>query len=80
MAVQGIYRFRDIATLTRMRAEWDACLSAIANASQSYSIAGRSFTRANLAEVQNVVAEIDWAIGLKTGSMVRTVYSDFSNS
>lgn len=76
----GVFRFLPIATLQTMQVEWTACLSAIATAHQSYSIAGRSFTRANLKEVQGVLEEILWAIELKSGRIQQVVYSDMSNS
>lgn len=60
---------------------WQACLTSIATGMQSYSIAGRSMTRANLAEVSDTVAEISYALQLKSGAptVVREVYSDMSS-
>lgn len=77
--IQGIFVHLDLATLTAMQTQWTACLAAIATAHQSYSIAGRSFTRANLAEVSQTVGEIAYAISRKNGTVVRTVYADFSH-
>lgn len=67
-----------LATLTTMLADWQACLTAIATAHQQYSIAGRTFTRANLIEVSEMVGEISYAKALAEGSITRTTYSDFS--
>lgn len=61
-----------------MLADWQACLTAIAQAHQSYSIAGRTFTRANLMEVSEMVAELSYAKSLAGGSITRTTYADFS--
>jgi len=77
--VEGIYLALDVPTLTTMLADWQACLKAIATAHQSYSIAGRSFTRANLSEVSKQVAEISYALKMNTGGLTRVVYADMSN-
>jgi hypothetical protein len=85
--VEGKFVALDVATLTTMLTEWRACLSAIAaydstkgiaSGLQSYSIAGRSFTRADLAQVSDMVAELSYALSLKTGQLVRTTYADMS--
>lgn len=78
--IKGIFVNLDAATLATMKAEWTACLSSIAVAHQSYSIAGRTFNRANLAEVAAMVAEISYAQSLKSGTLLRTVYSDMSGT
>jgi hypothetical protein len=78
MAVEGIFANLDVGTLTTMLAQWQACLTAIATAHQSYSIAGRSFTRADLAEVSKMVGELAFALQLKNGGLRRTVYTDMS--
>lgn len=76
--VTGKFVALDVATLTTMQAEWLACLTAIASAHQSYSMAGRSFTRANLAEVSEMVGELAYALKRNSGGLVTTVYSDMS--
>lgn len=78
--IEGLFVNLDAATLATMKTEWLACLSAIATAHQSYSIAGRTFTRANLKEVSNMLGEISYAQKLLSGESVRTVYADMSNS
>lgn len=50
------------ATLTQLQTDYVACLTAIAVANQSYTINGRQFTRANLAEVRTTLGEINQAI------------------
>jgi hypothetical protein len=78
--VTGKFRFLDSTALATMLTEWQACLSAIAVANQSYSIAGRSFTRANLAEVSDMVAELSYASGMKGGTIKTRTYADMSNT
>lgn len=77
--ISGKFIHLSTAALQTMQTEWTACLSAIATAHQSYSIAGRSFTRANLQEVSDMVAEVAYALALKGGTVQRVVYSDLSN-
>lgn len=77
--VSGKFIGLSTATLTTMLAEWQACLTSIATANQSYSLAGRSFTRANLSEVSDMVAELQYAINLSAGTTVRRTYADMSN-
>jgi hypothetical protein len=76
----GKFTFIDSGTLTTMLAEWQACLSAIATAHQSYSIAGRTFTRANLSEVAEMVSELSYAAGIKGATIKRRTYADLSNA
>lgn len=76
--ISGKFTFLDLASLQAMQVDWMACLKAIAVANQSYSIAGRSFTRAQLSEVSDTLAEIAFAIAVKTGTTQRVVYPDFS--
>ena len=76
--ITGKFALLDTATLLSMQTDWIACLHAIAVGNQSYSIAGRSFNRANLSEVSDMVSEISYALKLKSGTLVKTVYSDFS--
>jgi uncharacterized protein YcgL (UPF0745 family) len=71
--------YLDVATLTALQTSYVACLTAIGQAHQSYSISGRQFTRANLSEVRQTLAEIGYALQLKQGNIQRVVYSDFSN-
>lgn len=77
--IEGLFIHLDVDTLTEMQADWKACLKAISVGHQSYSIAGRSFTRANLPEVSKMVSEISYALKVKQGTLTRTVYADLSN-
>jgi hypothetical protein len=73
--IVGKFLALDVATLTTMLAQWQACLTTIAAGNQAYSLAGRSFTRANLAEVSEMVAELAYALKVNSGGLRRTVYT-----
>lgn len=60
-----------------MLTQWQNCLTAVA-ANQSYSMAGRTFTRAQLEEVSNMVGELSNALALQQGRLVRTTFGDMS--
>ena len=66
-----------LTTLTSLRDKYITCLEAIAVAGSSYSIAGRSFSRANLGEVRDTIAEFTLAIQQATGGRIRTTYAKF---
>jgi hypothetical protein len=78
MAVTGKFVNLDVATLATMLAQWQACLTAIASGHQSYSMAGRTFTRADLASVSDMVGELAFALKSNNGGLTRTVYPDMS--
>ena len=67
-----------LSTLTSLRDKYVTCLEAIAVAGASYSIAGRSFSRANLGEVRDTIAELTLAIQSANGTRIRTTYANFS--
>lgn len=75
----GELTFLDLATLQTLQGQYVACLTAIAQGNQSYSIAGRSFTRADLVEVRKTLGEISYAIQFKTGTIQRQTYADMSH-
>lgn len=68
----------DTATLTALQTSYLACFTAISTGHQSYSLAGRSFTRADLVAVRQTLGEIAFALQLKTGNIQRVTYADFS--
>jgi hypothetical protein len=68
-----------LTTLTSLRDKYITCLEAIAVAGASYSIAGRSFSRANLGEVRDTIAELTLAIQQATGTRIRTTYANFGS-
>jgi hypothetical protein len=67
-----------IATLEELRDEYVDALKAIATNGVSYSIGGRSLSRANLTEVKETLADILSAIDRASGTRRRTLYADFS--
>lgn len=67
-----------LATLEELRDEYVAAIKAIATNGMSYSIGGRSLSRANLTEMKNTLADIQGAIDRLANSRRRTLYADFS--
>lgn len=67
MAVSNQFLGLDLGTLNDLKASFVECLKAIAIAGQNYTISGRTFTRADLAQVRQTIAEIQAAID-QTGS------------
>lgn len=68
MATAGKFFGLDAATLASLKEKFVTCLEAIAVAGQEYEIAGRKFTRANLSEVVDTLAEIQAAIDRNNGT------------
>lgn len=68
MAVTGIFVGLTVAQLTQLQTDYLACLTAIAVAGQSYTIAGRQFNRAQLEEVKEALGEINYALSVTAGS------------
>jgi hypothetical protein len=60
--IVGAFVGLDETTLTQMRTDWLNCLTALAVGGQSYAIAGRNMTRANLQEVKMIILEINHAL------------------
>jgi hypothetical protein len=78
MALSKTFFGLPIATLQSLQAKYIACMEAIAVAGSSYSIAGRSFTRANLSEVAQTVKELQAAIDNAQGNRVKRTQVAFS--
>ena len=77
MAIKGTFFGLPLATLQTMQTQWLACLTGIATAGQSYQIAGRQFTRADLAEVKDTIAELQAAIDRASGTRTTYLYTNF---
>ena len=77
MGLQKSFFGLPLATLQELQTDFTACLKAIAVAGSSYSIAGRSFTRANLAEVSQTLKELQAAIDNASGNRVRRFVPSF---
>lgn len=78
MASTGRFYGLTAAQLTTLQTNWLACLNAIAVAGQSYSIAGRQFNRANLAEVSQTLGDINDALARVNGTRTTQTYANFS--
>jgi len=71
MGLQKSFFGLPLAVLQELQTDFTACLKAIAVAGSSYSIAGRSFTRANLSEVSQTLKELQAAIDSASGNRVK---------
>lgn len=67
----------DTATLTTLKAEALACLSAIMK-NQSYSLNGRNLTRANLNDVKATLGQLQGALDIAAGTTAQTTYVSFT--
>lgn len=67
-----------VATLEELRDEYVAAIKAVATNGVSYSIGGRSLSRANLTEMRNTLGDITAAIDRASGRRRRTVLASFS--
>ena len=78
VGIQGTFFGLSNSFLTPLLTNYQNCLTAIATAGQNYSIAGRTFTRANIAQVSQMIAEIQAAIDRNNGARVTETYARFS--
>lgn len=82
MATRGVtlaYRAFSVATLQGMLVNWQQCLATIATAGKSYTIGPRTFTQANVGEIETAIGEIQAAIDFKNNVRVKNVLWDGSN-
>lgn len=77
MAIKGTFFGLDLATLQSLQTQFTQCLIGIATAGQSYQIAGRQFTRADLAEVKDTIAELQAAIERAQGTRMTQTLANF---
>lgn len=75
MPISGRFLFLPAATLSDLATQYTACLRAIAVAGASYSIGGRTFTRANLSEVADILADLTYAQQVNSGSHSQITYA-----
>lgn len=65
--------------LTTLRANILTAINTVLTSNQSYSIAGRSYNRANLAELRGMLQSVNYAITAASASpLTRVVYADMS--
>lgn len=67
------------ATLATMQTNYEAAVNAIAVGAQSYSLAGRTVTRANLDSLTRTLGQISEALAMKQGTASIFVAADMSN-
>jgi hypothetical protein len=67
-----------VATLEELRDDYVAAIKAVATNGVSYSIGGRSLSRANLTEMRTTLGDILAALSRASGTRRRTVLADFS--
>lgn len=79
MAINGDFVGLDAATLAELKAAFTSCLLAIATAGASYTISGRQFTRADLAQVRQTLAEINYALGQANGTITTRTVAGFGS-
>lgn len=79
MALNKSFFGLPVATLEELLNDYVACLKAIAVAGASYSIAGRSFSRANLNEVSQTVKELQAALDAANGRRIKRVVTAFAS-
>lgn len=79
MAIQGIFYGLDAATLATLKTAYTDAIVAVATAGQSYSISGRSFSRANLPELNATLAEIIAAQNYAAGTGNSQTYARFGS-
>ena len=76
VGLTGCFFGLPVATLNTMMTNWTAVLTGISTAGQSYSLGGRSFTRAHISEVRQTIMEIQAALDRANG--VRNTFT-FAN-
>lgn len=79
MAIQGVFYGLDSATLATLKEAYTNAIVAVATAGQSYSISGRQFTRADLAELNQTLAEIIAAQNQANGTGINQTYARFGS-
>lgn len=79
MAVTGKFVGMASADLATMKTSLQAAYTAVL-LGQSYSIAGRSLSRADLRAISDDLAEVTYAQGAASGDVQRVVYADMSNT
>jgi hypothetical protein len=67
-----------VATLEELRDEYVAAIKAVATNGVSYSIGGRSLSRANLTEMRTTLGDIQAALDRAQNKRRRVLHADFS--
>jgi len=77
--VNADYIYLDSQTLQTIKAQCLACLQDNFRAHQSYSIAGRTITRANVGQVSQILGSVSFAIDYQTNGAQRTSVPNMNN-
>lgn len=77
MAVTGAYVGLSAAELSTLRAETLAAISGVLKTGVSYSVGGRSFTKADLPELRENLAELNYALGQINGTVITSTVPRF---
>ena len=77
--IRGLFFGLATSDLNTLKTNYLACLNAIAVAGASYTIAGRQFTRANLGEVSQMLAEVQAAIDRNAGTNPSQTFARFAD-
>lgn len=75
--IDGSFVYLPLATLQTIQAQCLACLADNFQAHQSYSIAGRNITRANVGQVSEILQGVSFAIAEVSGTRRRFTVADF---
>lgn len=76
--IDGSYVYLPLADLQTLKASCLACLQDNFTAHQSYTIAGRTITRANIGQVSAILVSVNYAIAYLTpGGIKRETVADF---
>ena len=76
--VTGAFFGLPAATLNTLLANYVAALTGISTAGQSYTLAGRQFTRANIAEVRQTIIEITRALDRINGTSTTFTFANMN--
>jgi hypothetical protein len=79
MAIQGTFVGMTSAELTTLRTNTLAAINTAMTAGASYSIGGRSHSR-NLAQLNDTLAEVNYALQIAAGTRVSRTYANCSDS
>ncbi len=78
MAIQGTFFGLPLATLNTMLTNATAAYNAVLTTGASYTIGGRQLSRANLTQLSNTIAELQFAIQRASGGNTQQTYANMN--
>lgn len=72
--LQGYFFDLDVPTLQSLLATYKTAMTQVVTGGQSYSISGRSFTRANIQDLAAMIREIQQALNRANGTRPTQIY------